>query len=131
MATYVKWAATALQVFGALKGGKQDASLYGAAADSETRDAYANEEAQRRQYRQFQGTQAAAIAQAGTGYGGTSSNVMDQSAVQAEIDALNTRYRGLTRATLYRAQGKAAKSQGNALAGTALLNGVASYYGGK
>lgn len=131
MATYVKWAATIMQVLGASKGGKADANTFNAAAASETRDAYSNEEAQRRQFRQFQGTQAAAIAQAGTGYGGTSSNVMDQSAVQAEIDALNTRYRGLSRATLYRAQGSAAKKQGNSMAGAALLNGVASYYGGK
>ena len=129
MATYVKWAAVALQAFGAMQGGKSDARAFADAAAAEEKDAYTNEEAQRRQFRQFQGNQVAAAAQAGGGYGGTISNVLDQSAVQGEIDALNYRNRGLSRARLYRTQGAAAKKQGHALAGAAVLKGVASAYG--
>lgn len=54
----------------------------------------AREEQQRRESRQLLGTQRAAIAQSGVGFGGSSADIMRQSAASAELDALNIRYAG-------------------------------------
>lgn len=55
------------------------------------------EEAQRRESRDFLAKQTAAIGQAGIGYGGSAADLQQQSAIDAELDALNIRYEGLTR----------------------------------
>lgn len=99
------------------------------ALDTE-RETFANEEIQRRQARQLLGQQAAAVAQAGTGYGGTTALVMDQSALNAELDALNIRYAGLSRAKSLRVEAKAARRQGNLMAGAYLLRGAEKAAGG-
>jgi hypothetical protein len=52
------------------------------------------EEAQRREARQLMGAGRAAIAQSGVGFGGSSADIMKQSATNAELDALNIRYAG-------------------------------------
>jgi hypothetical protein len=52
----------------------------------------ANEEAQRRKARMVMGAQRAALAEAGIGSDGTASDLVEQSAVNAEMDALNIRY---------------------------------------
>lgn len=54
----------------------------------------AEEERVRRESRQVMGAQRAAIAQSGVGFGGSSQDVMRQSSIQAELDALNIRYAG-------------------------------------
>lgn len=51
----------------------------------------------RRDARQQLGAQAAAIAESGTGYGGSNRLIGEQDAVMAELDALNTRYEGALR----------------------------------
>lgn len=48
----------------------------------------------RRMSREQMGRQAAAFAASGVGYGGSTENALDQSAVNSELDALNTRYKG-------------------------------------
>src|SRR5271154_7526323 len=47
-----------------------------------------------RNSREQLGKQAAAFGAAGVGYGGSSETSLDQSAVNQELDALNTRYKG-------------------------------------
>lgn len=52
------------------------------------------EEQQRRESRQLLGSQRAAVAQSGVGFGGSSDAIMRQSSAAAELDALNIRYAG-------------------------------------
>lgn len=87
------------------------------------RDAFANEEAQRRDASQLAGAQAAAMAQAGGGAGGTNELVARQSAVLAELDALNIRYSGLTKRAASLSEARATKREGAFLAGAQLLAG--------
>lgn len=54
----------------------------------------AREEQMRRNIRQSLGAQRAAIAQSGTGFGGSNSAIIAQSTANAELDALNLRYQG-------------------------------------
>lgn len=90
-----------------------------------------DEYSQRRNSRQFLGSQAASIAQAGGGNGGTAAMIGEQSAVSAELDALNIRYgasmrsQGLiSQAVGERMRGKAAQTAGYFKAGSALLSGA-------
>lgn len=103
----------------------------------------ADEEAQRRQARQVLGSQRAAIGQSGIGFGGTAGMLMDDSAMQAELDALNIRYGGEQQATsllnqareagvssdILKSNAKQAKRSGFLGAGTSLLSAGASLYG--
>lgn len=91
---------------------------------------------QRHSARQFLGRQAAAFAEAGVGPG-SSTAVMNQSAVNAELDALNIRYKGqLTKFGYdYNSQsaireGRSAVRNSNLMAGATLLKGVSNYYAG-
>jgi len=92
--------------------------------------AFRDEETQRRQARQMLGTQAAAIAESGGGMGGTSAKLIEQSAANAELDALNIRYAGILKGKGLMAAGANQKELGgNALtqsyflAGSNLLRG--------
>lgn len=101
------------------------------------------EEAQRREARQALGQQRAALAESGIGLDGTGGDLYQQSAADAELDALNIRYNADLQAASfknnasldgYQAQvyGKQAKDYGRAAAigvGTALLSSTASYVG--
>lgn len=98
--------------------------------------AYEDEAAQRREATLLQGRQAAAVGQAGIGSGGTAGTALRQSAVLAELDALNIRYGGQQKSKNLRAQadeelrqGKAGKKAANKLAGAQLLGTVADTYG--
>lgn len=57
-----------------------------------------------RQGRQSLGKQAAAFGAAGVGYGGSSEIALDQTAINSELDALNTKYKGTLTAYGYQAQ---------------------------
>jgi hypothetical protein len=85
----------------------------------------------RRSSREALGRQAAAFGAAGVGYGGSSETSLDQSAVNQELDALNTRYKGSITGYGYRVQAgqdqQAAKQYG-LMAGAALLKGGGSNY---
>lgn len=83
---------------------------------------------QRREGRDFMGRQAAAFAQAGIGYGGTSEMVIRDSAIKAELDALNIRYRGQVQSRALLAEAKNVKKQALFTAGAQLLSGAAGSY---
>lgn len=77
---------------------------------------YRNEEAQRREARQYMGTAAAMIAETGSA-GGSSEKLLQQNELLAELDALNIRYGGLQRRKQLRS---AAKSQDSSALGSLL-----------
>lgn len=110
-----------------------NAAALGQQAHVAQSQAYADEQTQRRQSNQVLGEQAAAIAQAGGGMGGTSAKVAEQSGINAELDALNIRYGGTMKASGLMAQAQAEKAQGRSalvqsgfLAGANLLKGYAA-----
>jgi hypothetical protein len=85
----------------------------------------------RRSSREALGRQAAAFGAAGVGYGGSSETSLDQSAVNQELDALNTRYKGAITGYGYGVQSTqdtAAAKQYGLTAGAALLKGIGSNY---
>jgi len=113
--------------------GNYNARMLAMQAHTAQSQALADEQTQRRQAREVLGEQAASLAQAGGGYGGTTAGVIDQSAVNAELDALNIRYGGtmkasglLAQAAAARYAGKAGRTQSYFLAGSDLLKGYAA-----
>lgn len=89
----------------------------------------------RRNSREMLGRQVAAIGAAGGGYGGSSEIALDQSAVNQELDALNTRYKGAITGYGYGVQAgidrrKATEDAvaGGLLAGGQLLKGSPANY---
>lgn len=100
-------------------------------------EASIEEEAFRRRYRQTRGTQIAAIAQAGIGFEGTGGDLIEQSDINAELDALNIRYEGemrarqnLQQATLERYQASGARSNAKASKTAGYMTGAATLIGG-
>lgn len=88
----------------------------------------------RRAGREALGRQSAAFGAAGVGYGGSSEGALDQSAINQELDALNTRYKGVITGWGYGVQsqiyGQQSQQEGVAtplLAGAALLKNMPSY----
>lgn len=116
------------------------ASTYNAAVAKQEQgnainQATAQEDLVRRNSREMLGRQAAAFGAAGVGYGGSSETALDQSAVNQELDALNTRYRGAITGWGYGVQSQLdqqqAKEQGVAstlMAGGQLLKGSSPTY---
>lgn len=110
-------------------------------ASVEREQASRREERQRRRARQIQGAQRAAISQAGIGLMGSALDIEEQSAVNAEMDALNIRYEGernaigmLNDARLEEYYADANREAGsNAMkgaylsAGASILSGASSY----
>ena len=125
MALLKEWGPTLLGAGGSLKKGMSDAKALNRQAGVAAAQGYMDEQVQRRQARAQLGEQAAAIAQAGIGYGGTTALVMQDSELAAEMDALNYRYRGLQQADALRAQARSARKQAYNLAGSKLLSGAA------
>lgn len=114
--------------------GKYNAAIHGMEGQAASAQGYAQEAIVRRQAREFLGKQSAAIGQAGIGYGGSSAGVAHESAVNAELDALNTRYRGqftrwglVTQGKNISREGDVASQAGNLGAGATILKGVADY----
>lgn len=142
MATFIPLIAGAVGAVGSLKEGsdrqaqaERQAQLDQMEARNAEQVGLTQEATTRRQSREFLGRQAAAFAQAGVGPG-SSTDVQKQSAINAELDALNVRYRGqLTKygydysAQSDLAEGNAAKTASYFNAGGALLKGVSNYYG--
>lgn len=96
---------------------------------------YSAEATQRRQGTMALGRETAAVGQAGGGYGGSAGRVLDQSATNAELDALNVRYKaGLqkwgydTQSSLTQREGSDELGTSFALAGTKLLQGYSKAY---
>jgi hypothetical protein len=95
------------------------------------------EEGLRRGSRLFLGRQAAAIAQAGIGSGGTAGLLAEQSGTLAELDALTLRYQGILRGNGLLASANATRRAGRQdaaasylLAGGQLLKGTGRIYAG-
>lgn len=106
------------------------------AAAVENQQGNAREEAQRRQASQILGTQRAMTAQGGTGMGGSAADVMQQSAINAELDSLMIRYesniksKGMKEAAVgERYAGAVAKTSGNYGAVSSILSGAGMAYG--
>jgi hypothetical protein len=88
-----------------------------------------------RQSREQLGRQAAAFGSAGVGYGGSSEGALDASAINGELDVLNTRYKGQiagygygVQASIDQQEGKTALASSGLMAGAALLKGANSAY---
>lgn len=152
-------AGTAMQAIGAIQQGNAQAASYKSQeaasnynatvmdqnAGIERSQANQREEAQRREARMILGSQRAALSQAGIGSGGSAADVMQQSATNAELDALTLRYEGDMRsrglmigAEQERYQGrvagmnsKAAVKQGYMQAAGSILGGTGNYMGYK
>lgn len=138
-------AASAVSAIGAVAQGnaanaaaQANAQAMNQQAEAENRAAGAREEQQRRQNRQFLGGQRAALAQAGIGVDGSAYDIARQSAINAELDALNIRYDGQLRAKglnnqamITRFEGRQARTAGHLGAGAALLGGASNYAGAK
>lgn len=120
----------------------RNASLLRGQASLARQHAGAEEEAQRREAKRVLGTQRAAVGQSGIGFGGTAGMLLEDSAVQAELDALNIRYGGELQASdlleqagmsdvesrILKKNAKSAKRAGLMNAATSLLQGGAQAY---
>jgi hypothetical protein len=91
----------------------------------------------RRNSREMLGRQAAAFGGAGVGYSGSSGVALDQSAINQELDALNTRYRGAitgygygVQSDILKREGKDAMIAGVLMAGGSALKNLPSYGSG-
>lgn len=115
-----------------------NAQMYNAA--QVRRETARREELTRRQGRSAIGKQTAAMAEAGILGSGTAVGVLDQSAIEAELDALNVRYEGETknnalmfdaRNTLLQGRNQAYAAKKSGLYGAAglLAQGAANAYG--
>lgn len=157
MELWIAAAGAALSAYSSYQQGKQQEQVYKAQSQVEQQNALieqqnaaaasqaanAREEQHRRQARQILGEQRAAQAQSGVGLGGSSADIAEQSAINAELDALGIRYEGelerrghLVKSQSYQAQagvdrfaGKAARRSGNIGAAAGLLSAAASGYG--
>ena len=139
---FIPYLAAAVGIGGALKQGKDAANQQTFNSNVMKTEAGialgqgAEAEAQsRRNSREAIGRQAAAFGASGAGYGGSSARAMDQSLVNQELDALNTRYKGTLTAYGYNTQAsideQAAKNDQTSAAinaGTAAMKGLGSMY---
>jgi hypothetical protein len=114
---------------GAYQTGKEDASALRSQGDVAMKQALADEQAQRREARQFLGRQAAAFAQNGS-VGGTAELLTRQSNVLANLDALNIRYKGLATRATNEGQARLTRRRANMQAGVELLKGFEKAAGG-
>lgn len=142
---YVAMAGIASSAMGNLQAGDaaKQAGDYNAGvltqnAGIERQQADAREEAKRREAAMVLGSQRAAFGQSGGGMGGSAADVSEQSAINAELDALTIRYEGDLRARGMEAQaanerwagGNAQRASRSQALGS-ILSGVASYSSAK
>lgn len=115
---------------------QSQASAYNAKVDQNeanlsVNQANAQEGLVRRSSREALGRQAAAFGAAGVGYAGSSETALDQSAINQELDALNTRYKGAITGYGYKVESGIQNDQSKGyglMAGAALLKGFGSNY---
>lgn len=131
LAPYLAAGAAAYQGVKQSQADTYNAKVMGQEQANAVNQANAQEGLVRRNSREALGKQAAAFGAAGVGYGGSSEVALDQSAVNQELDALNTRYKGAITGWGYGAQSQIdqSKSTGDGLmAGAALLKGLGPTY---
>lgn len=109
--TWITIASTAVSAIGAIQQGNAASASYKAQAQAQEYNAQvarnqaqsslsvstAQQLALNRRQRQFAGEQRAAVAQSGTGFGGSNADVLGQSGTLAELDLLNVAYEGQLR----------------------------------
>ena len=128
---YVAAAGTAYSAYSSAQSSKFNAQVDKNEQSASINQANAEEGMVRRAGREQLGKQAAAFGAAGVGYGGSSEGALDQTAVNEEMDALNTRYKGQFTGYGYGVQSQLDRQQSGqygALAGMALLKGIGSNY---
>ena len=113
---------------GAIQGGNAENSAAQFNAQSARMEAESRENAQRAQAKQQLGSIRAGVSKSGATMEGTPLAVLSESAANAEIDALNTRYSGQREAALYESRGRNAKTAGYMRAGTSLLSSAGRYF---
>lgn len=131
LAPYLAAAGAAYQGIKASQADTYNAKVMGQEQANTVNQAAAQEGLVRRNSREQLGRQAAAFGAAGVGYGGSSEGALDQSAVNQELDALNTRYKGAITGWGYGAQSQIDQSQAaghGLMAGAALLKGLGPTY---
>ena len=119
---------TGLSVISSIQSGKAEAKAAQYNAESARREAQARETAQRTAAQRQLGSIRAGVSKSGATMAGTPLAVLSESAANAEIDALNTRYSGQREAALYEARGRNAKTAGYMRAGTSLLSSAGKYF---
>lgn len=119
----------AIQAYATLKAGKAQSKALKRQARATFQQSAQDEYQQRREARELMGRQAAGFAEAGIGYGGTTELVMRDSAIKAELDALNIRYRGVLQGRGLQAEARNVKRQSRLLAGAQLLSGLSNSMG--
>lgn len=113
-----------IQAGAGLLQGKQNAANSRIRAQAARDQGAANEAASRRASRQVIGRQAAAMAEAG---GGIDEGVLNQSLVNAELDALNIRYGTALESIGLEKNADRDEAGGGLLAGGQLLQGAGSF----
>lgn len=156
--TAIQWvqaAATAASAISAINQGNNQSAMYKSQAQANAYNAdmarqnaqvaaeqgNANEETQRRHARIIEGQQRAAIAEAGIGTDGSAGDLYEQSASNAEMDALNIRYGAQLQSAGFtnqaglddwqgdqnRRNASSARTSGFINAGAAALSGYSNY----
>ena len=115
---------TGLGAIGAIRGGQADAGAATYNAEMARRDASSKEAAQRVQHQRQLSNIRASVGKSGATMEGTPLMVLAESAANAEIDALNTRYNGTAESNLQMSRAKNARTAGSLRAGTSLLSGM-------
>lgn len=131
----LKTMGTIAEVQGAAAEAGAQAKVAQANATATGQQTAAAEDAQRRRNREFLARQRAAIGEAGIGFGGSTAKVQEQSAIEAELDALNIRYNGTLKrqsfeseAAMARANKKSIVRAGFMKAAGGLLSGGADTF---
>lgn len=131
LAPYLAAAGAAYEGIQKSQAAAYNAKVMGQEQANTVNQATAQEGLVRRNSREMLGRQAAAFGAAGVGYGGSSETALDQSAVNQELDALNTRYKGAITGWGYGAQSQIDQAQSKSyglLAGAAMLKGLGPTY---
>lgn len=115
---------TVASAIGAMQAGKAEAGAANYNAEMARRDASSKEAAQRMGAQRQLSNIRASVGKSGATMAGTPLMVLAESAANAEIDALNTRYSGAAESNLQMSRAKNARTAGNLRAGTSLLSGM-------
>ena len=99
---------------------QQEGSLAAAGANS-------NYAARLRKNQELMGANVAAAVESGGGVGGSTKGVLDQNAVNMELDALNEKYQGTVRNQMYQKQAGYDSTAGTNTAYGTVARGVAGY----
>jgi hypothetical protein len=128
---------------GAIAQGQQakNAADYNAKVDEQNatitrQQANQREEIFRKEARQNLGRQRAALAESGVGMGGSGADIIKDSALNMELDALNIRYQGdlearglVEQAKMSRLEGRQRRANAGLQAAGSILGGVSKRYG--